>query len=135
MIYVYNLNKEDYTFHDNNYNIYRPNILSNPYSHLPEDKCIAKFKCDTREETLDKFSEYFDIMYGRNIEFTKTIDEIYEKYKNGEDIFLACFCKKYSCLDNEFHPDEVTCHGDIIRKKIEKMFIKEKFKERKEKKL
>ena len=118
MIYVYNKNTNDYSLLDNHYDITRPNILSNPYTFLDLNKTQALYKCGSREEAIKKYSEYFDIMYGNNIEFTKVVDEIYEKYKNGEDIFLACVCKPKPC------------HGDVIVEKMKKRLIKEKFKER-----
>ena len=117
MIYVYNRNVEDFSALENNYPIYRGvSILGNPYTHLPVKDTKAMFQCKTREEAIEKYSEYFDIMYGNNIEFTKIIDEMYEKYKNGEDLFLECYCKPQPC------------HGDIIAKKLQEMLIKEKYK-------
>ena len=116
MIYVYNRNVEDFSALENNYPIYRPSILGNPYTHLPVKDTKAMFQCKTREEAIEKYDKYFDIMYGNNIEFTKVVDEMYEKYKNGEDIYLGCFCKPQ------------LCHGDIIAKKLQEMFIKEKYK-------
>ena len=117
MIYVYDRNAEDFSALENNYPIYRgASILGNPYTHLPFKDTKAMFQCKTREEAIEKYSEYFDIMYGNNIEFTKIIDEMYEKHKNGEDIYLECYCKPQSC------------HGDIIAKKLQEMFIKEKYK-------
>ena len=104
----------------NSYIISRPSILGNPYSHLPEDKCLAIYRCKTRDEAIDAYSRYFDVMYGSNIKFTNAIDEIYDKYKRGEDIFLGCFC-----------PLSMRCHGDIIIEKLQKKLIKEKIKERK----
>ena len=117
MIYVYDRNVEDFSALENNYPIYRgASILGNPYTHLPVKDTKAMFQCKTREEAIEKYSEYFDIMYGNNIEFTKIIDEMYEKYKNGEDVFLECYCKPQPC------------HGDIIAKKLQEMLIKEKYK-------
>jgi hypothetical protein len=103
----------------NSYNICRPSILGNPYSHLPEDKCIALYRCKTREEAIDSYSNYFDTMYGSNLKFTNAVNEIYEKYKRGENIYLGCFC-----------PKSMRCHGDIIIEKLQKMLIKEKLRER-----
>ena len=117
MIYVYNREKEDYSMLDNNYPIYRGvSILGNPYTHLPVKDTKAMFQCKTREEAIEKYDKYFDIMYGNNIEFTKIIDEMYEKYKNGEDLFLECYCKPQPC------------HGDIIAKKLQQRLIKERYK-------
>ena len=107
---------------DNNYPIYRGvSILGNPYTHLPVKGTKAMFQCKTREEAIEKYSEYFDIMYGNNIEFTKVVDEIYEKYKNGEDIYLECFCGKGK-------NGEKKCHGEVIEEKLQKRLIKEKYK-------
>ena len=117
MIYVYDRNVEDFSALENNYPIYRGvSILGNPYTHLPVKDTKAMFQCQTREEAIEKYDEYFDIMYGNNIEFTKIIDEMYEKYKNGEDLFLECYCKPQPC------------HGDIIAKKLQQRLIKEKYK-------
>lgn len=117
MIYVYDRNVEDFSALENNYPIYRGvSILGNPYTHLPVKDTKAMFQCKTREEAIEKYDKYFDIMYGNNIEFTKIIDEMYEKYKNGEDIYLECNCEPQ------------LCHGDIIAKKLQEMFIKEKYK-------
>ena len=117
MIYVYNRNVEDFSMLENNYPIYRGvSILGNPYTHLPVKDTKAMFQCKTREEAIEKYDKYFDIMYGNNIEFTKVVDEMYEKYKNGEDLFLECYCKPQPC------------HGDIIAKKLQQRLIKEKYK-------
>ena len=117
MIYIYDRNVEDFSALENNYPIYRGvSILGNPYTHLPIKDTKAMFQCKTREEAIEKYDKYFDIMYGNNIEFTKIIDEMYEKYKNGEDIYLECYCKPQPC------------HGDIIAKKLQEMLIKEKYK-------
>lgn len=104
----------------NDYKICRPSILGNPYSHLPEDKCMAIYRCKNRDEAIDNYSKYFDIMYGSNLKFTNAIDEIYEKYKNGVDVYLGCFC-----------PKSMRCHGDIIIEKLQKRLIKERIRERK----
>lgn len=128
MIYVYNREKEDYSMLDNNYPIYRgASILGNPYTHLPVKGTKAMFQCKTREEAIEKYDKYFDIMYGNNIEFTKIIDEMYEKYKNGEDIYLECYCGKGK-------NGEKKCHGEVIEEKLQKRLIKEKYEEHRRKK-
>lgn len=120
MIYVYNRNVEDFSALENNYYIGRENILSNPYTHLPVKDTKAMFQCKTREEAIEKYDKYFDIMYGNNIEFTKVVDEMYEKYKNGEDIYLECYCGKGE-------NGEKKCHGEVIAEKLQKRLIKEKY--------
>ena len=120
MIYVYNRLKEDHTDKENNYPIYRPSILGNPYYWEKDKKTLAMFVVRSRDEAIDRYDAYFDRMYKGNAPFKYIIDEIYEKYKNGEDIYLECYCK----------PER--CHGDIIKEKLEKRLMKEKIKEAKE---
>lgn len=115
MINVININDEKPT--DGIYfYIGRGSALGNPYTHLDKNKTLALFQCEDREEAIEKYSEYFDVMYGHNKEFTDAVDEIYKHYKNGDNIYLGCFCKPKSC------------HGDIIKRKLEQKLIKEKIK-------
>ena len=121
MIYVYNSHNEDFTLKENNYYIGRPSVLGNPFTHNGVRTNLAKLSFKTREDAIAAYDKYFDTMYGKDDEFTKAFDEIYEHYKNGEDIYLQCFCKP------------LACHGDIIANKLQKKLIQEKLKERKEK--
>lgn len=105
-------------FGDNVYLIHRPFILSNPYTHIKDIQTKAMFVVNTRDEAIERYSHYFDIMYGKNIKFTKEFDEIYEKYKRGEEILLGCYCSI-----------KEPCHGDIIIKKLQGKLIKEKMAE------
>ena len=113
MIVVYNRNTENHSDDINNYPIYRPNILSNPYTHIKDRKTLASYVVESREKAIEAYDRYFDIMYGGNKEFKAIVDEIYEKYKKGETIYLECYCKP------------LPCHGDIIEKKLKKRLIKE----------
>ena len=117
-IKVYNVNDEEY-FGDNVYLIHRPYILSNPYTHIKDKQTKAMFVVSSREEAIERYSHYFDIMYGSNVAFTQIIDEIYEKYRQGEDILFGCYC----------HPQ--ICHGNIIARKLRGRLIKEKMQEAK----
>lgn len=119
MIYVYNSHNEDFTLKSNNYYIGRPSILGNPFTHNGVRTNLAKLSFKTREDAIAAYDKYFDTMYGKDDEFTKAFDEIYEHYKNGEDIYLQCFCKP------------LACHGDIIANKLQKKLIQEKLNERK----
>ena len=123
MIYVYNSHNEDFTLKPNNYYIGRPSILGNPFTHNGVRTNLAKLSFKTREDAIAAYDKYFDTMYGKDDEFTKAFDEIYEHYKNGEDIYLQCFCKP------------LACHGDIIANKLQKKLIQEKLKERKNEKV
>lgn len=126
MIYVYNTHEEDHTDKgDNNFYIGRSkkgNPLSNPFTFGGKRKSLAKLSFPTREEAIAAFEQYFDAVYGTDEELTNAFDKIYEKYKNGEDIYLQCFCKPNPC------------HGDVIARKLQEKLIKEKLEARKNKK-
>ena len=119
-IIVYNRATEDHSANPNNYPIYRGgSVLGNPYTDKPLQGTLAVFKARNREDAIEKYSSYFDAQYGRNIEFTKIVDEIYEKYKNGETIYLECYCTPKPC------------HGNVIVEKLQRRLLKEKIKEAK----
>ena len=121
-IIVYNRTVEDHSSNENNYPIYRGgSILGNPYTEKPVNKTLAIYHVRSREEAIERYGSYFDLMYSTNGEFKAVIDEIYDKYKNGEDIYLECYCKP------------LPCHGDIIAEKLQKRLIREKFAEIKKK--
>lgn len=117
-IKLFNVRDEEH-FGDNVYLIHRPHILSNPYTHIKDKKTKAMFVVSSREEAIKKYSHYFDVMYGKNIKFTEIIDEIYNRYRNGEELLLGCYCYPKSC------------HGDVIISKIQGRLIKEKIAEAK----
>lgn len=122
-IIVYNRTKEDHSTHPNNFPIYRGgSVLGNPYTDKPLKGTLAIFKARNREDAIEKYSTYFDSQYGRNREFTAAIDEIYELYKNGEDVYLECYCSP------------LKCHGDVIVEKLQKRLLREKIREYKNKK-
>lgn len=113
---VYNRTKESHSG-KNNYECFRPSILSNPYTDIKDRQTKAMYVVHDRDEAIDRYSEYFDVMYSGNLKFKSVIDEIYEKYKNGEDVYLECYCKPKRC------------HCDIIVDKLRKRLMKEKIME------
>jgi hypothetical protein len=119
-IVVYNRTREDYSDREGNYPCYRPSILSNPFTHIKDKKTLASFVVKTRDEAIDRYSGYFDRMYKGNAPFRYIVDEIYERYKRGEDVYLECYCA----------PER--CHCDIIKEKLERRLVKERIKEAKE---
>ena len=119
MIYIYNRRTE--THNKNDFYIGRGSILGNPYSHIKDRKTKAIYEAKDRDDAIDKYSYYFDLMYGSNKTFTQAIDEIYEVYKSGDDVFLGCFCKP------------LRCHGDVIKEKLEKRLLKERLMEKRNK--
>ena len=112
-IHVFNITKEEHV-DDNSYYCGRGSILGNPYTHIKDRETKARYIVRDREEAIEKYGSYFDVMYGSNVDFTEVVDEIYEKYRNGEDVWLGCYCKPLSC------------HCDVIVDKLRKRLLKEK---------
>ena len=122
-ITVYNTHQEDYTYKPNNFLICRTkdgNPLANPFTYNGIKTRLAKLSFKTREEAIDAYKMYFKKMYGLDEGLTKAFDTIYEKYKNGEDIYLQCCCKP------------LPCHGDFLAEELQRKLIKEKMEERRE---
>ena len=120
-ITVYNTHQEDYTYKPNNFLICRTkdgNPLANPFTYNGVKTRLAKLSFKTREEAIDAYKLYFKKMYGLDEGLTKAFDTIYEKYKNGEDIYLQCCCKP------------LPCHGDFLAEELQRKLIKEKIEER-----
>lgn len=121
MIKVYNHTKEIHSG-PNNYPVYfGASVISNPYTDLKE-KRRSIFYTKTLDEALVRYSTYFDLMYKNNKEFRTLIDEIYEKYATGIDVYLE---------DSDY---ETNCTGEIIKKKLEKRLVLEKIKRLKKEK-
>lgn len=120
-ITVYNTHQEDYTYKPNNFLICRTkdgNPLANPFTYNGVKTRLAKLSFKTREEAIDAYKLYFKKMYGLDEGLTKAFDTIYDKYKNGEDIYLQCCCKP------------LPCHGDFLAEELQRKLIKEKMEER-----
>ena len=120
-ITVYNTHQKDYTYKPNNFLICRTkdgNPLANPFTYNGVKTRLAKLSFKTREEAIDAYKLYFKKMYGLDEGLTKAFDTIYEKYKNGEDIYLQCCCKP------------LPCHGDFLAEELQRKLIKEKMEER-----
>lgn len=119
-IIVYNRKDEDYSMHPNNYPIYRGgSLLGNPYTDQPLKGSLAIYRVRNRDEAIDRYESYFDLQYETNVQFRYVIDEMYAKYKNGEDIYLECYCGVGDGVKKN-------CHGEVIAEKLQKRLIKEK---------
>ena len=119
MVKVYNVKTEDHTCSKNNFYIGRGSPLGNPFGVKGKRVNYAKLTVPTREEAIEEYKLYFREMYGKDNELTKYFDEIYEHYKNGEDVYLQCFCKP------------LPCHGDFIAEELQRKLVREKLAERK----
>ncbi len=113
MIKLYNIHNEDHTSNKNNFYIGRGSILGNPFTHDGKRSSLAKLSFKTAEEAINAYKLYFKEMYLTDIEFKNEFDKIFDLYKNGEDIYLQCFC----------YPKP--CHGDVIIEELQKKLIKE----------
>ena len=121
MIHVYNHTREIHSGHDNYPVYFGASIISNPYTDLKE-KRRSVFYAKSLDEALRRYSAYYDLMYKNNKEFRGLIDEIYDKYKSGIDVYLE---------DSDY---DTECTGDIIKKKLEKRLVLEKIRKLKEEK-
>lgn len=115
---------EEY-YGDNVYDISRPNIFGNPFTHLKKTSSSFNLvKVKTRDNAIDLYSKYFDKMYECDDEFKSEFDKMFKQYEEGRDIYLGCYCK----------PDE-RCHADIIEQKLIQFSMKKKLSRIKEKKM
>jgi hypothetical protein len=121
MIHVYNHIREIHSGPDNYPVYFGASVISNPYTDL-KDKRRSVFYAKSLEEALKRYSSYYDLMYKNNPEFRGLIDEIYEKYKSGIDVYLE---------DSDY---DTECTGEIIKKKLEKRLVLEKIRKLKEEK-
>jgi hypothetical protein len=121
MIHVYNHIREIHSGPDNYPVYFGASVISNPYTDL-KDKRRSVFYAKSLEEALKRYSSYYDLMYKNNTEFRGLIDEIYEKYKSGIDVYLE---------DSDY---DIECTGEIIKKKLEKRLVLEKIRKLKEEK-
>lgn len=122
-IHIVNINTEDCSNKPNYFYCGRSkkgNPLGNPFTYSGKRSSLAKLSFRTREESIEAYRDYFRQAYGQpGFEpLTKKFNEIYEHYKNNEDIYLGCWC----------HP--LPCHTEIIAEELEKKLIKERLKER-----
>lgn len=99
----------------NVFDVSRPNIFGNPYTHIKNKETLAQVKVKTRDEAIDMYGPYFDRMLETNEEFRKEFDRMYEAYRAFDVIYIGCYCK----LDER-------CHGDVIRQKLIQRSMKEK---------
>ena len=100
---------------DNAFDVSRPHIFGNPYTHIKNKETKALVKVKTMDEAIDLYSAYFDEMCQVDKEFKNEFDRMYEAYKTYPIIYIGCFCQ-----------EEERCHGDIIANKLIQRSMKEK---------
>lgn len=112
-IHVYNITTEEHVG-TNVFYCGRGSILGNPWTDIKDKETKAQYVVKTREEAIDRYSHYFDVMCNSNLKFERAVNDIYKAYKAGEDVYLGCYC----------HPK--ACHCDVIVEKLRKRLLKEK---------
>lgn len=103
---------------DNVFDVSRPNILSNPYTHIKDRKTLAKRVVKDRDTAIDLYEQYFDEMVKKDGDFKKEFDRMYEAFLKEEKIFIKCYCKLTE-----------RCHSDVIIKKLNQRLVKSKIEE------
>lgn len=109
----YCLTKEEH-HGENVFNICRPNIMGNPFTHLSKTKAKNTIKVKSRSEAIKLYAIYFDSMIKSDEEFQKEWKRMFNAYVKFDKIYLGCFCEN----DEE-------CHGDIIIKKLRQKAVKQ----------
>ena len=108
---------------ENSFDVSRPNILGNPYTHIKNKETKALVKVKSREEAVKLYSKYFDKMYENDEEYKNAVDEMYKMFKKHDVIYIGCYCKT-----NE------ECHADIIIQKLKQRSMLETLQNIKERK-
>lgn len=103
---------------DNVFDVSRPNILSNPYTHIKDRKTLAKRVVKDRDTAIDLYEQYFDEMVKKDGDFKKEFDRMYEAFLKYDTIYIKCYCKLTE-----------RCHGDIIISRLNKRLVKNKLEE------
>lgn len=91
--------------------VHRPNILGNPYSHLPKSNSL--YKTGSREEAINKCERYLKLHLGTNDEIDNEIVRLCEEYMDVGELHLICFCRPKRC------------HADVIAKIVKALVGKE----------
>lgn len=99
---------------DNVFDVSRPNILGNPYTHIKDRETKALVKVKNRDEAIDLYGPYFDKMYETDTFFKDEVDRMYEAIKNNNTIYIGCYCKT-----------EERCHSDVIIQKMNQRMMRE----------
>jgi len=92
---------------NNDIYIGRGSPLGNPFTHMDVSKTLAKYKCEDRDDCIQKYEDYLrEKILTKDRTICQELNRIYLLAKK-QDVNLVCFCKPRSC------------HGDIIKKILE----------------
>lgn len=99
---------------DNVFDVSRASILGNPFTHIKTKKTKALYVVSSRDEAIDLYGGYFDMMYKKNASFKDAVDRIYEASKTNDEVYIGCYCRT----------DE-RCHGDVVIEKLTNMAVRD----------
>lgn len=94
---------------DNVFDVSRPNIMGNPYTHIKDRETKALVKVKTRDEAIDRYGRYFNKMLILDKEFKEEFEKMVDACFKYDEVFFGCYCKL-----NE------RCHSEIIMEKVRK---------------
>ena len=102
---------------ENCFDVCRPSVLGNPYTHIRDRKTKAQIVVKTRELAIEMYKEYFRMMMESEDKaarpFQNEFNRIVDAYMEYPEVWIGCFCK----LDEE-------CHGDFIISEVIKEAVK-----------
>lgn len=90
------VNKYKHTPTPNDLYIGRGSLLGNPYTHR-EGKTLAKYIVKTREESIERYKDYFYNVLLKDEKVLELLNTI------NDSTILVCFCSPQPC------------HGNVIR--------------------
>ena len=94
---------------DNVFDVSRPNIMGNPYTHIKNRKTKALVKVGSRDEAIERYGRYFDRMLILDKDFKDEFERMVEACFNYNEVYFGCYCNM-----NE------KCHSEIIMEKVKK---------------
>jgi hypothetical protein len=92
---------------DNVFDISRPNIMGNPYTHIKDRETKALVVVKTRDEAIDRYGRYFDNMLVTSDVFREEFEKMVEACLKYDKVYFGCYCRLTE-----------RCHGDIIIEKV-----------------
>lgn len=88
---VVNKRKEEFDVY-----IGRGSQFGNPFTHIKDKLTKAEFIVETREESIEKYSEWFHSKIKSSVIFRRAVENLRGKR-------LGCYCSP------------LPCHGDVIK--------------------
>lgn len=96
---------------ENCFDVCRPSLLGNPYTHIRDRKTKAQIVVKTKELAIEMYKKYFNAMMDSDDKSAKPFQDefnrIMEAYRTYPEVYIGCFCRT----------DE-PCHGDFIIEEV-----------------